>query len=256
MFNFPRVTLSNWHRKITMLAAVSSLSIAAPSIAATANFDSLATGSFGTSITDDGITFSNLIAGFRISPPEFIVRSFNPFNSAFSAPNYLTFGDSSLSNGNSGQNSAQSALGAFGSMTITPATVSQSVSLDVITENTGAEIGLFNDELVLQAFFQGNVVESVAFPFSNFSELNPSGQYLSSTLSLSGVSFDELQLFTPSSFADGVIPLAVDNVNITTLNSESITIQPSETVPESQPMTLLGLCLTGFLGYLVKKRTV
>ncbi|MEM8781041.1 MAG: hypothetical protein AAGF26_19725 [Cyanobacteria bacterium P01_G01_bin.49] len=257
MFNLSDNNRASWIQKIVFLGVISSLSTANPSVAATANFDSLPTGFAGSSITDNGITFSNLIAGFRLNPPQFIVQSGNQFDSVFSAPNYLTFGDSTVSNGNSGQVPPQPLLGAFGSMMITPEEPAESVSLDVLTTNpsfgpnSGLGLGLSDNSLVLQAFFEGESVSSTSIFLSEFSELNPSGQFLFANLSLSDIIFDELQLFTPIAFADGVIPLGVDNVNITNLN---YSVPVAKTVPESQPLTVLGLFLMTSLGYLTKSK--
>ncbi|GBF80440.1 hypothetical protein [Aphanothece sacrum] len=253
-----------------LIGVISAISIPTPSLGAVANFDKLNTGFFGSSITNNGITFSNLIAGFRSSPPEFVVKSGNQFNSVFSRPNYLTFGSSIVANGNSSQIPDQPLLGGFGSMTITPEKLATSVSLSVLTTNPNFDFGSFDDSLVLQAFLKGESVGSTSVPIANFSKLNRSGKYLFSKLSLSNIIFDELQLFTPRAFADGVISLGVDNVNITTLNNKAPrsvqpsqtalnnnvpgSVQPLQTVPESQPITLLGLFFSGIVGYLVKRR--
>ncbi|MEA5533785.1 hypothetical protein [Crocosphaera sp. XPORK-15E] len=257
MFNLSQITSSSLSQKIMILGVISAVSIPTPSLGAVANFDNLDKGFFGRSITDNGITFSNLIAGFRIGQPEFIVKSGNQFNSVFSQPNYLTFGSSTITNGNSNKVSNKPALGNFGSMNITPENLSNSVSLDVLTigSNSEFDLGSFNDSLVLEAFLEGDSVGSISVPLSEFSELNPSGQYLFANLSLSNIIFDNLQLYTPVAFADGVISLGVDNVSITPLDNIVLSaVQPAATVPESQPITLLGLFLSSMVGYVVKTK--
>lgn len=261
MFNLSAIASSSLSQKIMMLGVMSAVNIPTPSLGAVANFDNLNTGFFGSSITNNEITFSNLIAGFRIGQPEFVVKSGNQFNSVFSRPNYLTFGSSTVSNGNSEQIPDQPLLGGFGSMNITPKKLSNSVSLDVLTINpnfgldSNFDFDLLDDSLVLQAFLQGESVGSISVPLSKFSKLNRSGKYLFSNLSLSNIIFDELQLFTPRAFADGLISLGVDNVKITPLNNNvPSSVQPLQTVPESQPITLLGLFFSSIVGYLVKKR--
>ncbi|MGB5770737.1 MAG: hypothetical protein WBM32_12845, partial [Crocosphaera sp.] len=96
---------------------------------------------------------------------------------------------------------------------------------------------------------------------------------VSTNLSISGVVFHELQLFTPTFAADGTIPLAIDNIRLsplfvdpfppvpgpppiilTSVDEPITNFEPAETVPESQPMTLGGMLGVGLLGYLTKKR--
>lgn len=216
-----KINSVNWYHKIVALGVISSLGFTTPSLAEVANFDTLDSGFAGFSVTENDITFSNLIAGFRFQQPQFLIQSNSQFEPFFSSPNYLTFGVPDVED---------FIIGSFGSMNITPTKVSKSVSLDVVTINPFFGIGdsllpLNDDSLVLEAFFQGESVARTSVLISDFSQFDRAGQYLSSTLSLSGITFDELQLYTPVSFADGVIPLAVDDVTISA-------------VPE--PLTLLG----------------
>ncbi|MDJ0598195.1 MAG: PEP-CTERM sorting domain-containing protein [Crocosphaera sp.] len=237
VFNLSSVNipLFNYHRNILVLGVISSLGLATPSLAAVANFDSLTPGFSGSTVTDNDITFSSLIAGFRLDRPQFLIQSSNEFEPFFSSPNYLTFGV---------PNVEESLIGSFGSMMITPNEVSDSVSLDVVTLNpsfgsSGPFLPPSDDSLVLEAFFQGESVATTSVLISDFTQFDPAGRYLSSTLSLSGVTFDELQLFTPKAFADGVIPLAIDDVTIS---------------PVPEPITILGTATAIAFGTQFKRK--
>lgn len=225
----------NWHRKILALGIISSLGFTTPSLAAVANFDSLTPAFSGLSVTDDGVTFSNLIAGFRFQRPQFLIQSNNQFEPFFSSPNYLTFGIPDVED---------SIVGSFGSMNIKPTQVSESISLDVVTLNPSLGVGgpflpPDKDSLVLEAFFQGEKVGITSVLLSDFDQFNSSDQYLSTTLSLSGVKFDQLQLYTPRAFTDGVIHLAIDDVTISA-------------VPE--PLTILGTATAIAFGTQFKRK--
>ncbi len=223
------------YRNILVLGVISSLGLANPSLAAVANFDSLTPGFSGSSVTENEITFSSLIAGFRLDRPQFLVQSSNQFEPFFSSPNYLTFGS---------PNTENSPIGSFGSMTITPSQVSDSVSLDVLTLNPsfGSDLSPFppiDDSLVLEAFFQGETVAITSLLISEFDPFDLSGQYLSTTLSLSGVKFDQLQLYMPRAFADATIPLAIDDVTIS---------------PVPEPLTILGTATAIAFGSQFKRK--
>lgn len=262
-------TLSHLRPETVALGIISSLSVATPSFglslfAPLANFDTLEPGGFGSSITDGGITFSNLIAGFRATPPEFVVKSSRLFSSVFSPPNYLTFGEPTR----------LERFGDLGSITITPpaAFQGQAVSIDVLAPNFPMPFD-FDQELVLSAFLEGELVASTSVFLSEFSPLGRFRRVVSTNLSISGVVFHELQLFTPTFAADGTIPLAIDNIRLsplfvdpfppvpgpppiilTSVDEPITNFEPAETVPESQPMTLGGMLGVGLLGYLTKKR--
>lgn len=237
IFNFASLNINPLKLRASLLVVgvISSLGLGNSALAAVANFDSLTPGFAGSSVTENDITFSNLIAGFRLSRPQFLVQSDNQFEPLFSNPNYLTFGIPDVEN---------TPIGFFGSMMITPGQVSDSVSLDVLTVNPsfGSRDSVFppsNDSLVLEAFFRGKSVATTSVLITDFSEFDPAGRYLSSTLSLSGVRFDDLQLYTPRAFADGVIPLAVDDVTISA-------------VPE--PLTILGTATAIAFGTQFKRK--
>ncbi|MDJ0508912.1 MAG: hypothetical protein QNJ64_06630 [Crocosphaera sp.] len=261
-----------------------------------ADFDSLERGFFGPTIIDDGITFSNLIAGFRQTFPEFVVQSSNRFEPVFSAPNYLTFG---LEPNRRGRPPRSAPFGVLGSLTITPEQASQFVTIDVLAPNPDLALAenpfFFDQELVLSAFLDGELVGSDSVFLSEFETFNRSGRVVSTTLSISDLEFDQLQLFTPSFAADGVISVGIDNITITSISPfppepfplpitpidppftppillpvpiepvlsasfintiETSEIAPLETVPESQPMTIFGLIGVGLLGYLTKNKCV
>ncbi|MDJ0659316.1 MAG: PEP-CTERM sorting domain-containing protein [Crocosphaera sp.] len=230
--SFLKINSVTWHHKIVAFGVISSFGFATPSLAAVANFDNLDSGFAGFSVTDNGVTFSNLIGGNRFEQPQFLVQSNTQFEPFFSIPNYLTFGS---------PNTENALIGSFGSMMITPSQVSDSVSLDVLTinPNFGSPFPAPDNSLVLDAFFQGEFVARTSVLISDFDPFDRAGQYLSSTLSLSGVTFDDLQLYTPTSFADGVIPLAVDDVMISA-------------VPE--PLTILGTATAIAFGTQFKRK--
>ncbi|MDJ0844883.1 PEP-CTERM sorting domain-containing protein [Crocosphaera sp.] len=226
---------SKFRVSLLLIGVISSLGLGNSALAAVANFDSLTPGFAGSSVTEDDITFSNLIAGRRLETPQFLVQSDNQFEPLFSNPNYLTFGIPDVET---------TPIGFFGSMMITPGQVSHSVSLDVLTLNPsfGSRDSVFppsNDSLVLEAFFQGESVARTSVLITDFSDFGRGGRYLSSTLSLSGVRFDDLQLYIPRAFADGVIPLAVDDVTISA-------------VPE--PLTILGTATAIAFGTQFKRK--
>ncbi len=261
-----------------VLGAISGIGIASPSFALsifvpTANFDDVRPGAFQTSFSNGGITFSNLIAGRTIEPPSFIVqRGSRLLQPAFSVPNFLTFGVPGTFRG----------LGILGSVNIAPQgnLLSQGVSLDVVAPNplfgSKPSDGLFppiiNQELVLEAFLEGKSVQRNSFSLSDFSKLGPRGRFVSGNVSLFDTVFDEVQLYASNFAADGVISLGIDNVRFfppavfdpsplpepillsSVESSFTHVFTPSETVPESQPVTLLGLVGFGLVGYLSKKK--
>jgi len=207
------------------------LLVSSPGMAAIANFDSLSQGTSGSTITDNGIIFSDLVAGFRIDQPEFIVQS------AWELPsgNYLTM--------NGAIEGVNPVFGAFGSMSISTGSQSSQASLDVFTTES---IDQPDSEIVLDAYLDGRVVARRSASFSQFDSVDG---ILQRNFSISGVVFDSLFLYTPQAFADGVVYLGVDNVNI---DADINRPQPYNDVPE--PITLLGTTLVGSLLMLSGKR--
>lgn len=213
------------------LTTVSTLSLMAPAWGALATFDDLPEGLTGTSITDNGITFSDLIAGFRMGPPQFRIASTDALVPFFSPPNYLT--TESLFSGVSPE------FGAFGSARISTGSLASSVSLDLFSSKVFEQL---DSLIVLDAYQNGELVASTSASFSQFTAFGADNELLYKNLSLSGQVFDELQLYTPEAFADGVVYLGIDNVRIDEVAS----------VPE--PPTLLGTGTAVSMGLFLKRK--
>lgn len=186
------------------LSLASGLNLTSPALGAVATFDELPEGFSGTTITSGGITFSNLIAGFRLSsePPQFVVESTDQLEPLFSAPNYLTT-DPGFTSGSSPD------FGGFGSAQISTGNLVSNASLDIFSSTVFDQSDTL---IVLEAFLDGNPVASTSTSLSQFTVFGPDNELLSTNLSLSGVDFDTLQLYTPIAFADGVVNIGIDNV--------------------------------------------
>ncbi len=215
---------------LLVLTAVSTLGLTTPAWGLLATFDDLPEGLSGTSLTDNGITFSDLIAGFRIDPPQFRVASTDQLAPFFSPPNYLTT-EGSLSG-------ISPDFGAFGSARISTGGLASSVSLDLFSSKAFEQP---DSRVVLDAYLKGKLVASTSASLSQFTAFGTANELLYKNLSLSGEVFDELQLYTPEAFADGVIYLGVDNVRIDEV----------ATVPE--PLTLLGTGMAVSWGLFFKR---
>ena len=202
---------------------------------AIANFDSLSEGTSGLSITDNGIVFSDFIAGFTIAPPELAILSNDQLTSPFSPPNYLS-SQGSISE-------VDTDLGAFGSMRISTGNLADSVSLDLFTSDSFTQ---YDSIIVLDAYLDGTLVGSTSKALSEFT---PTQGVLHQNLSLSGLLFDDLQLYTPDAFADGVVALGIDNVEI----NNSAILEDDTTVPE--PLTLLGTATVALFGLFSKQKS-
>lgn len=201
------------------LSLVSGLTLTSPALGAVATFDDLPEGFSGTTITSGGITFSNLIAGFRLSsePPQFVVESTDQLEPLFSAPNYLTT-DPGFTSGSDPD------FGSFGSAQISTDNVVSNASLDIFSSSVFDQSDTL---IVLEAFLNGNPVASASTSLSEFTVFGPDNELLSTNLSLSGVEFDTLQLYTPIAFADGVVNIGIDNV---VLGEAASVPEPSSTL--------------------------
>jgi len=226
--------MKNFHYlTLLSLSGVFCLSLNVPAFGAIANFDSLSEGTSGLSITDNGIVFSDFIAGYTMGPPELAILSNDQLTSPFSPPNYLS-SQGSISE-------VDTNLGAFGSMRISTGAQADSVSLDLFTSNSFAQ---YDSIVVLDAYLDGTLVGSTSKALSEFT---PTQGVLHHNLSLSGLLFDDLQLYTPDAFADGVIALGIDNVEM------SVILEDDTTVPE--PVTLLGTATVALFGLFAKQKS-
>ena len=192
---------------LSAIAVVSSVALASPTLAATATFDSLDEGFSGTSITDGGITFSNLDE--RLSPAQgpytFYVEgaTTEQLGSSFSAPNYLT------TEGYVAGISPDLSFGRFGSARITTGQVEQAASLEVFSLLFSPSSNI----LTLEALLNGNQVASNSVALADF-EVVGTGPVLHKTLSVSGVAFNELRLVASGPDNDGVAFIGIDNVQV------------------------------------------
>lgn len=193
----------------------------------TANFDDLTEGTFGTTLTDGGLTFSDLDQNFSgLNPPgTFVIENASGVLSApFTPPNALGFGGYVPGPG--------AAFGRFGSCWIDFNGVGSAASLDLFT------IGPFAT-LSLEAWNGSTMVASVSGTF------NTTGGVQSLELGLIDVApFDRLEVVSSGpdlsgsgiQGLNGASGLLFDNVTVTTI--------PEPTALLLLPQALVaGLCL-------------
>ncbi len=171
--------------------------------AATANFDSFTEGSVGYTFTAGGITFSDFDNYISFYTPQFAIEegTNSLAGSTFSPGNALSF--------TSPVSGPSMAFGRFGAMTMTAGEIGTSASVDIFATSASR-----NNQLTLNAYFQGNLVDSTSAYLQNFEAYaNLNYQY---TLSLDGIRFDELRLVSSGPDNSGASFIAVDNVVIAT----------------------------------------
>jgi hypothetical protein len=204
--------------------------------AATATFDSFSEGAIGNTFTDGGITFSdydNYISYY--TPPLYIDDATATLgNSTFSPNNVLSF-TSLISGGTAG-------YGRFGSITMSIDSVATSASLDIFAASFPK-----NNQLTLNAYYQGSFVDSVSVWLSAFGHFTRPGATVAShqyTMTIDGIQFDELQLVSSGSYDSGASFILLDNVVFDT---------PAP-VPVPAAVWLFGSGLLGLASFSRKKK--
>ncbi len=170
--------------------------------ALTANFDTLPVGSYGSTVSDGGITFSNF-DNFSFLIPTFYIEdeTTSLTGSSFSPSNALSFA------------SGSSAYGSFGSMTISFDGTANAASLDIFKT-----IMSQSRKLTLSAYYQGSLAGSSEVwltSFDAYTKLDGSTGY-QYTLSIDGVQFDELRLVSSDGSNASPSFILLDNVVIAT----------------------------------------
>lgn len=204
--------------------------------AATATFDSFSEGAIGNTFTDGGITFydfDNYISFY--TPPLYIDDASTTLaNSTFSPSNVLSF-SSAISGGTAG-------YGRFGSISMSVDTVATSASLDIFAASFPK-----NNQLTLNAYYQGSLVDSVSVWLSAFGHYTRPGASTSShqyTMTIDGIQFDELQLVSSGAYDSGASFILLDNVVFNT---------PAP-VPVPAAVWLFGSGLLGLASFSHKKK--
>ncbi|MBX3118564.1 MAG: PEP-CTERM sorting domain-containing protein [Fimbriimonadaceae bacterium] len=229
-------------KKTLSLMGVVALTVAASSSqAVTHNFESLSEGFLGTTWSSDGITYrdvNNVSGGFpdgnTFGPgdlgDQLIIEDatlfFNDFPGYGSPNNVLTFGSAFVPGGNL-------SIGALASVFIDVAFPADSASLDIAFYENGPWGGMVYH---LDALLGGNVVSSDSFTIS---DLGGRDNATWTTMSVSGASFDTLQLYATWNGEYTAPRGMIDNV---TVNSP---------VPEPASMAVLGI---GALALIRKRR--
>jgi hypothetical protein len=178
-----------------------------------AKFDSFAEGTFGHTIVDDGITFSNLDQYFGTGPNDnFTIEDASADLASqpnFSSPNCLGFGGWSP-----GPGAAFTRLGAFDFGT---GATAQSADLDIYSfaNDSGMTI-------TLQGLFNGNVVNSAVL------NVPSSFQIQQSHLTLPNATYNAFHIVSQGPTNQGATFVLMDNVRVTT-------------VPEPATLAVLGL---------------
>ena len=193
-----------------------------------ADFESFAEGHNGTTITENNITLSNLIASddFGGISNLFVVDTisdpiFTPF---LSSPNVLGYAGYGPGPG--------FGIGGFGSMDITFGNnKADSASVNIVHGFYSTSVNM----LSLQAFYDGQLVASDTVDFLT----NP-GLFANQTLSVSGAVFNSLRLVSSGADFNGMTNLSIDTVavNVTDVSE-----------PAAASLVLLGL-----LGCVGRKR--
>ncbi|MBD2005784.1 MULTISPECIES: hypothetical protein [Cyanophyceae] len=194
---------SHFYTGLSAIGIVSSVAFASPTLAAAISFDNFSEGFSGTTITNEKITFFDLDTGLSPEATAFYIEGTTKdyLGEFFSDSNYLTFGGYA--------EGAEASFGRFGSTRITTGKVESSASLDVFSQLFSPS----NNLLTLEAFLDGNLVQSNSVALADFGVIETSS-LLHSTLSISGVKFDELRLVASGSDDDGAAFIGIDNVRV------------------------------------------
>lgn len=197
--------ISHFYTGLSAIGIVSSVAFASPTLAGTATFDGFLEGFSNTTITDDEVTFFDLDTRLPLEtfPATFSIEGTTKdyLGNFFSDSNYLTFGGYA--------EGAEASFGRFGSTRITTGKVESSASLDIFSQLFSPS----NNLLTLEAFLDGNLVQSNSVALADFGVIETSS-LLHSTLSISGVKFDELRLVASGSDDDGAAFIGIDNVRV------------------------------------------
>jgi len=181
------------------------------------NFDSLPEGFAATSIVDGGITFSSLntrLDGSTIG--NFVVESTDSPFFAPAPPNYLTTIGYVPGPGYS--------FGRFGSALLNFGPVAaDAVSIDILST------GIASPNLTLDALLNGVIMGTETIDFGSNSAIEDQ------SLSLSGTTFDQLQLTASGPQDQGVVFIGVSTVTI-------------DLVPEPETALFVGAGLVGLIG--------
>jgi hypothetical protein len=183
-----------------------------------ANFDSFSEGFYGQTITDGGITFTDL--DLYLEDPLFIpvfcvdATTSDTMGPFFSPPNYLTTGPY-----------APGPIGGFtrfGSADILFSGLASAARIDIFSSGLPPEAQ--NNRLALEALLGQNVVATDEMDFLVRSRGVQGVQH--EILSITGVSFDSLRLRAYGPGDTGFVSIAIDNVEI---------------IPEPATLVLFGL---------------
>lgn len=203
-------------RAVMMMVAAGALSGVAG--ANVADFDAETEGFKGSSFTSGGITFFDLNthSGMNVDGSSFMAGDYgtnliveraillaNDFPGQVSSPNVLGWGNAFVPGDSLTVN-------IFSDLKMTTGAVENSVSFDMFYYENGPWGGI---ELHLDALLDGSVVASDGFTIANGGGRD---NITSTTLSIDGVSFDELRLY--ATLSDGTFTAmtgVLDNVSIT-----------------------------------------
>ncbi len=183
-----------------------------------ANFDSDSEGFKGSSFTSGGITFFDLNthSGMNVDGSSFVAGDYGTdliveraltlagdFPGQVSSPNVMGWGNAFVPGDNL-------TINIFSDVAMTTGSVENFVSLDMFYYENGPWGGI---ELHFDALLGGSVVATDGFTIANGGGRD---NITSTTLSISGVSFDELRLY--ATLSDGTFTAmtgVIDNVSIT-----------------------------------------
>jgi len=209
----------------------------------TATFDTLSEGYTATTLTDGGITFSNLSRDFPPNTPDnpnFTIDAIGNVTSSdslgsFASRNILSFGGYVPGNGY--------AFDRFGSMTISAGgQKASSASLEVFSDTFSSP----NNTLTLEALLNGVVVATDSSLISSFTPITPGGFAEHRTFGFSNIVFDQLLLVSSGPNNNGAVFLGIDNVSLTLTGTAqnkppTITLPTSPTVSDGIPSLITGI---------------